>query len=85
MLLGVLKSADENPARIGLITSRKVGGAVVRNKIRRRLREIVRLFRPQLAKGNWLVIVAKPRAAKATLSELREEWQQLAKRAGVLV
>lgn len=84
MVLGVLKEVDEKPARIGFITSRKVGGAVARNLVRRRLREVVRLIRPQIMGGTWLVIVAKPRAAKATQAALRDEWAALARRAGIL-
>lgn len=84
MVLGVLKGVDDKPARVGFVTSKKVGGAVTRNLIRRRLREVVRLARPQIVKGVWLVLVAKPRAAKATLAGLCAEWVALAKRAGVL-
>ena len=84
MLLGVLKGADEKPARIGFVTSKKVGGAVVRNRVRRRLREIVRLARAAFPLGVWIVVVAKPRSAKATLASLRDEWQQLARRAGIV-
>ncbi len=84
MLLGVLKAVDEKPARIGFITSKKVGGAVERNRIRRRLREIIRLSRPSLLAGVWIVVIAKPRSATAGTDALREELTALAKRAGVL-
>jgi ribonuclease P protein component len=83
MLLGVLGGIGDTPTRVGFVTSRKVGGAVTRNLIRRRLREIVRIVRPELKPGFWIVIVAKPNSAKATLSKLREEWMTLAKRAGI--
>jgi len=84
MLLGVLKNVDTKPARIGFITSKKVGGAVERNRVRRRMREIVRLARPLLLDGTWIVVIAKPRSVSAGTSALREEWTALAKRAGVL-
>ena len=42
LMLGVLAVADEEKFRVGLVTSRRVGGATVRNRVRRRLREIVR-------------------------------------------
>lgn len=83
MLLGVLKTGATGPARTGIVTSRRVGTAVVRNRVRRRLREIVRHARPKMCEGLWLVVVAKPRAAKATFAGLREEWTQLARRGGV--
>lgn len=84
MLLGILRNVDAKPARIGFVTSKKVGGAVERNRVRRRLREIVRLARPSLLVGTWIVIIAKPRSSYAGTSALCEEWTALAKRAGVL-
>ncbi len=84
MVLGVLKGVNDGPARIGLVTSRKVGGAVVRNRVRRKLREIVRMVRGAIPSGTWLVIVAKTRAATASSDLLCQEWTTLARRAGVL-
>src|SRR5215210_3944049 len=45
--------------QIGFITSRRVGSAVIRNRVRRRLRELVRVNRPQLRDGFFLVLVAR--------------------------
>jgi ribonuclease P protein component len=82
MLLGVLKAQGTESARVGIVTSRRVGGAVQRNGVRRRIREIVRHARPQLASGLWMVVIAKHPAATAEYSELRDEWAQLARKAG---
>ncbi|HEX8310221.1 MAG TPA: ribonuclease P protein component [Chthoniobacteraceae bacterium] len=84
IVLSVLRSATTSGARIGLITSRRVGGAVVRNRVRRRLREIVRADRALLAADCWLVLIARQRAAGAAFAELRDEWRSLATRGGVL-
>ncbi|HEY2343048.1 MAG TPA: ribonuclease P protein component [Chthoniobacteraceae bacterium] len=70
--------------RAGFITSRKVGGAVVRNRVRRRLREIFRAAQPRLARGVWLVLVARQHAARASFRQLEAEWRQLARRSGIL-
>ncbi len=70
--------------RFGVITSRKVGGAVVRNKVRRRLRHIQREQHGKILGDVWCVTVARFRAAQATFAELEAEWRKLAKRAGVL-
>ena len=70
--------------RVGFITSRRVGGAVVRNLVRRRLRELVRLSRPGFPAGKWVVIIARQHAAKASFEAMREEWNRLAQRAGLL-
>jgi ribonuclease P protein component len=81
-------SAAPDPAgggsRFGFVTSRRVGRAVIRNRVRRRLREICRLNRTMLAPGWLVVVVAKPAAAKASFSELREEWLILARRLPIL-
>ena len=87
VVLGVLTGAPpdgEGPTRIGFITSKRVGGAVVRNKVRRRLREAVRATRPQLRAGCWLVLVARRTAAKTSAAELAQEWLRLARRASIL-
>jgi ribonuclease P protein component len=85
MVVSVLREVAPEGTRIGFITSRKVGGAVVRNRARRRLREVVRADRPQLQPGCWIVIIAKPPAATISFSEVQNEWRNLAKRAGVLL
>jgi ribonuclease P protein component len=85
IVLGVLRdAAPGQPTRIGLITSRRVGGAVVRNRVRRRLREAIRASRPRLREGAWLVVIARHLAARATAAELQAEWLRLAQRASML-
>jgi ribonuclease P protein component len=80
----VLKDTETTPSRIGLITSKRVGGAVDRNKIRRRLREIIRADRAKLAPGFDIVVVAKSAAAQAAFDDLRAEWLLLARRLSIL-
>src|SRR5882757_9228308 len=65
VVLSVLKAEPDTETRIGLITSRRVGGAVVRNRVRRRLREIVRAVRPQMKAGISLGLIARQAAARA--------------------
>jgi len=70
----LLVRADElGPPRAGFVVSRAVGGAVVRNKVRRRLRELVRRRLDSLPAGSLLVVRANPRAATARQSELAAE------------
>jgi ribonuclease P protein component len=65
--------------RLGLSVSRKVGGAVVRNRWKRLLREAFRLTRPQLPAGIDLIVI--PRAAtEPTLASLMESLVRLAGR-----
>lgn len=58
--------------RLGLTVSTKVGHAVVRNRIRRRLREAYRLSEAQYISGYDIVIVARTRAAHTTYQELSQ-------------
>jgi ribonuclease P protein component len=81
--VAVLSSAG-GIARAGFITSRKVGGAVARNRVRRRLREIVRHHQNDIVEGTWIVTIASPRAARATYGALEAEWLRLAARASIL-
>lgn len=87
LVLGLLirtGSAADLSSRIGLVTSRRVGGAVVRNTVRRHLREAVRHARPLLRAGCWIVLIARHHAARASGAELAKEWLKLARRAGIL-
>ena len=56
--------------RIGITVSTKLGKAVKRNRVRRRLREIYRLHESELARGVDLVVVARGRAVTATYRQL---------------
>ena len=74
--------------RLGVTVSRQVGKAVVRNLVRRRLREAVRLRLPLLLAGpkpgTDLVLVARPPSAQADWSALREAVDELLRRARLL-
>jgi ribonuclease P protein component len=77
----ILALALENPwgvTRVGITISSKVGNAVVRNRIRRRLREIFRTHREHLPRGIDLVLIATPRAPEADFSALRVAYCSLA-------
>lgn len=64
--------------RLGITASRKVGGAVVRNRLKRRVREIYRRSpeRPSLPPRD-LVVHLQPPAARAPVAELRRELLEL--------
>jgi ribonuclease P protein component len=84
-LLLVLPRPAE-PTRIGFIASRKgVGGAVQRNRARRRLREIVRRRWPRLPDtGYWMLLIAHRGVLAAPHQELASEIERLLAAAGAL-
>ena len=56
--------------RLGVTVSTKLGHAVVRNRVRRRLREIFRLNQDKLTQGYDMIVVARTRAVHAEYREL---------------
>jgi ribonuclease P protein component len=69
-------------SRFAYAVPRRVGGAVVRNRVRRRLREILKTL-PCL-EGFDVVISVRPEAAESTFASLRQELSTLMKRARLL-
>lgn len=67
--------------RIGIAASRKVGGAVVRNRIRRRLKAIARDLAPTIPAGTDILIGVRPEAATASSDELRAAFVACLRRA----
>ena len=71
--------------RIGLTVSAKLGHAVVRNRIRRRLREIYRLHENRFQPGWDIVVVARSRAVDAPYKKLEGAYLHLADKLGLLI
>jgi ribonuclease P protein component len=69
-------------SRIGFSVSKRVGGAVVRNRVRRRLREIVRAA--PLKPGRDIVFIARPASATADYATLDQTARALLAREGLL-
>ncbi len=63
--------------RLGITVSRRVGGAVVRARVRRRLREWFRKNRVVFPTGNDYVVIARPMAARITAQELGRELESM--------
>ena len=71
---------DGPETRLGLSTPRNVGGGVERNRLRRRLRELMRARRAELGAGWDLLLIARPEAGRATYAELGEALASLLRR-----
>jgi ribonuclease P protein component len=61
---------DPGPPLVGFVVSKKVGSAVVRNQVRRRLRHLMRGYLGSLPGGSLLVLRAAPSAARAGQADL---------------
>jgi ribonuclease P protein component len=68
----LVRPGDES-ARVGFVVSRAVGPAVVRNRVKRRLRHLARGHLGSLPGGSLLVLRANPRAATARQEDLAAE------------
>ena len=67
----------DGTTRLGLTVSTKVGNAVVRNRIRRRLRELFRTRRERLPRGLDVVLIARTQAAQAEPLALSAAFERL--------
>jgi ribonuclease P protein component len=70
--------------RFGLSTGRKLGGAVVRNRVRRRIREALRVMAPSFQPGWDVLIIARPPVVGADFDTLTSALHTLLRRGGVL-
>ena len=80
MLFALRRPDEDGGPRFGFTVSRKVGGAVVRNRVKRWLRESCRQLRDTFPNGGDFVIVARPSAATAGLAPTAAELANLARR-----
>ena len=71
--------------RVGITVGKKLGKAHVRNRTRRRLREVYRLNEACFQPGWDIVVVARSRAVDVPFDKLTKSYLSLAKRAGILL
>ena len=79
----VMLCAKGRELKVGFSVSKKVGNAVTRNKVKRRLRECFRPYLGDVKTGQY-VIVARPSAAKATFQSLQRDVRYLLKKQGAI-
>ena len=70
--------------RVGITVGKKLGHAVVRNRVRRRLREVYRLNEDKFQPGWDIVVVARTRAIYAEFAQLTDAYMTAAQKAGIL-
>ena len=74
----------QGQSRLGITVSTKLGHAVVRNRVRRRFRELYRLHKPEMQPGFDVILVARGRAVRSTYQQLDETYLRLLRQAGLV-
>ena len=69
--------------RVGFTVTTRLGKAVTRNRVRRRLREIYRLHEAELSPGTDMVVVARSRAVNASYAELERDFLAACRQLGL--
>ncbi len=75
---------DDATTRLGVLTSRKIGSAVVRNRARRLLREAFRVHQAELTRSMDLVLVARPSILNRAWADVERDFLTAMSRAGLL-
>lgn len=83
MVLIYLKGPAEG-VRVGFAVGKRIGGAVVRNKVKRRLREAVTPLLPEITPGCRLVFVARSPITGVTYREIENTVRRLVSKAGLV-
>ena len=70
--------------RVGITVSKKLGKAHIRNRVRRRFREVYRLNEDKFLPGWDIVVVARSKSVEAPFDKLTRSYLSLARKAGIL-
>src|SRR5689334_21156287 len=73
LVVHLTRTPHDDPARVGFVVSRAVGSAVVRNRVKRRLRHLTRDRLDRLPPGTLAVVRANPGAATSSPEELTRD------------
>lgn len=82
LMLGWRAAEDSaSPSRFGFVVGKRVGNAVTRNLVKRRLRAIIAGWQGNITVGQTIIITARPAAATRSFAELEGDIRQLLRRA----
>lgn len=84
LVLSTLEDEALEHHKLGVIVTRKVGNAVVRNRLRRRVHSIVASHLEEITGMRYLVTILRWSAPKATYAQLENDWLKQARRLGIL-
>jgi len=81
MVVQMRARGDEGPPRVGFTASRKLGNAVIRNRVKRRLREVARSrLAPQARRGHDYVLIGRASTASRPFPDLEKDLTSALKR-----
>lgn len=81
----IYTKAHHRSVRVGFSVSKKVGNAVTRNKVKRRMRDAFFRYLPKIKSGYSLVFVAKPAIAQDTFEQIYKNMGYTLRRADLLI
>jgi ribonuclease P protein component len=84
LLVGRFARTDLDQTRFGLATGKRLGGAVIRNRVRRRIREALRVMAPSFQPGWDVLIIARPAIVEADHDALVGALRRVLRSGGVL-
>jgi len=84
MVLAFLRNELDH-SRFGFVISKRIGKAAVRNKIKRRMREAIRLRLPHIKSGFDLVLIARQPIRQATYAEIEQALESLLRKFDLLL
>ena len=80
----IVQVSEQPRVRVGVAAGRTVGTAVIRNRAKRLLREVMRTLLPSIASNLDLILIARPGLASASLEDTRQALLNLLKRAKII-
>jgi ribonuclease P protein component len=81
LIANVLPRPSGHSSRLGVVTSKKIGGAVARSRARRLMRECFRLHQFELARPVDLVLVARPSIAGKKMADVEMDLMRVLRQA----
>ena len=81
LIANVLPRPSGQSSRLGVVTSKRIGGAVARSRARRLMRECFRLHQRELARAGDLVLVARPSIVGKKLAEVETDLMRVLRQA----
>ncbi len=84
LIVLIVAESEHSSPRVGLVVGRSLGGAVQRNRAKRRLRAAIQSFMADIVPGRDLILIARAGLLDAPFVEIQTALQGLLRRAGLL-